>query len=113
MVSVRNTSVFRALGICSFNIAALAHITGSEIAGIRDEGLYFRWTPHPVIATFRDNKDYIRGPDIFLLYQYYKVGGLLTYAVIHVLKPGSHLRHWKPATVGYTVVMPLMERRVS
>ena len=70
MVSVRNTSVFRALGICS-----------SEIAGIRDEGLYFRRTPHPVIATFRDSKDYIRGPDIFLLYPYYKVGGLLTYAL--------------------------------
>ena len=27
----------------------------------------FRWTPHPVIVTIRDNKDYIR----VLLYSYY------------------------------------------
>ena len=29
--------------------------------------VYFRWTPHPVIVTMRDNRDYIRD----LLYSYY------------------------------------------
>ena len=29
--------------------------------------IYVRWTPHPVIVTIRDNKDYIR----VLLYSYY------------------------------------------
>ena len=28
---------------------------------------YVRWTPHPVIVTIRDNRDYIR----VLLYSYY------------------------------------------
>ena len=35
----------------------------------------FRWTPHPVIETMRDNRDYIIGPLIFLLYHYYRAGG--------------------------------------
>ena len=30
-------------------------------------GGFFRWTPHPVIVTIRDNRDYIR----VLLYSYY------------------------------------------
>ena len=30
-------------------------------------GVYFRWTPHRVIVTIRDKKDYIR----VLLYSYY------------------------------------------
>ena len=30
-------------------------------------GPYLRWTPHPVIVTIRDNRDYIR----VLLYSYY------------------------------------------
>ena len=29
--------------------------------------VFFRWTPHPVIVTIRDNKDYIR----VLAYSYY------------------------------------------
>ena len=33
-----------------------------------------RWTPHPVIVTIRDHRDYIR-VIIFLLYHYYRVGG--------------------------------------
>ena len=36
---------------------------------------YFRWTPHPVIVTIGDNRDYIGSPLIFLMYHYYKVGG--------------------------------------
>ena len=44
-----------------------------------------RWTPHPVIVTLRDNKDYIR----VLLYSYYTTitgsGVLLTYTPINRL----------------------------
>ena len=35
-------------------------------------GIYFMWTPHPVIMTIRDSRE---GPIIFLLYHYYRVGG--------------------------------------
>ena len=31
------------------------------------DGEYFKWTPHPVIVTIRDNKDYIR----VLLYSFH------------------------------------------
>ena len=32
-----------------------------RIASFNDDArIYFRWTPHPVIVTIRDNKDYIR-----------------------------------------------------
>ena len=37
--------------------------------------LDIRWTPHPVIMTIRDASNYIRGPLLFLLYHYYRVGG--------------------------------------
>ena len=41
-----------------------------------------RWTPHPVIVTIRDNRDYIR----VLLYSYYTTitgwGVLLTYHLV-------------------------------
>ena len=33
------------------------------------------WTPHPVIVTIMDNKDYIRVLLYSLLYHYYRVGG--------------------------------------
>ena len=35
--------------------------------------VYVRMTPHPVVVTIRDHKDYIRV--LFLLYHYYRVGG--------------------------------------
>ena len=35
---------------------------GTQILGVK-----VRWTPHPVIATIRDNRDYIK----VLLYSYY------------------------------------------
>ena len=39
----------------------------SDPRGIKDCLGVIRWTPHPVIVTIRDNKDYIR----VLLYSYY------------------------------------------
>ena len=27
---------------------------------VQNEEIYFRWTPHPVIVTIRDNSEYIR-----------------------------------------------------
>ena len=40
---------------------------------------YILWTPHPVIVTFRDKKDYIR----VLLYSYYTTikGGGSSYGI--------------------------------
>ena len=40
---------------------------------LRRLSVYFRWTPHPVIATIRDS-NYIK-VFLFLLYHYYRVGG--------------------------------------
>ena len=44
-------------------------------------GLWLRWTPHPVIVTIRDNRDYIR----VLFYSYYTTitgwGVLLNYGI--------------------------------
>ena len=43
--------------------------------------VYFRWTPHPVIVTIRDNRDYIR----VLLYSSYttiKEGGGSSYGIL-------------------------------
>ena len=37
--------------------------------------LDFRWIPHPVIVTLRDNKDYMKVLLYFLLYHYYRAGG--------------------------------------
>ena len=48
---------------------------GIYYLGFRVLGFTYRWTPHPVIVTIRDNKVYIRGPIIFLVYHYYRVGG--------------------------------------
>ena len=31
--------------------------------------------PHPVIVTLGDNRDVFKGPLMFLLYHYYRVGG--------------------------------------
>ena len=47
-----------------------------------------RWTPHPVIATIRDNRDYIR----VLSYSYYTTGwGILLRHHIGVQVPyGAH-----------------------
>ena len=49
------------------------------LKGLRFKTVYLRWTPHPVIVTIRDNKDYIG----VLLYSYYATmtvrGVLLNY----------------------------------
>ena len=45
-------------------------LTGSSIEFLKIISISagsFRWTPHPVIVTIRDNRDYIR----VLLYSYY------------------------------------------
>ena len=46
--------------------------------------IFFRWTPHPVMVTTRDNRDYIR----VLSYSYYTTitgrGVLLTYSLLVV-----------------------------
>ena len=42
----------------------LSELIPIEGLGLRES---FRWTPHPVIVTIRDNRDYIR----VLLYFYY------------------------------------------
>ena len=55
---------------------------GPELTGT-SIWICFRWTPHPVIVTIRDNRDYIR----VLLYSYYTTitgwGVLLRYATFH------------------------------
>ena len=42
-----------------------------EGRGLRLQDGLVKWTPHPVIVTIGDNRDYIRVP-LFLLYHYYR-----------------------------------------
>ena len=52
------------LGLSSGNIGIMEKKMEIIIMGVR---VYFRWTPHPVIVTIRDTRDYIG----VLLYSYY------------------------------------------
>ena len=49
---------------------------GLELGELGELGLeiqvYLRWTPHPVIVTIRDNRDYSR---VLVYSYYYRVGG--------------------------------------
>ena len=63
---------FRDYRVCGENIGIMEKKMETTISGL---GFRVRWTPHPVIVTIMDNKDYIRGPLIFLFYHYYRVGG--------------------------------------
>ena len=59
-----STDIQRSCGVVEW-----PHFIGlaSEVTSTPLSKMYFRWTPHPVIVTVRDNKDYIK----VLLYSYY------------------------------------------
>ena len=71
--------VFGILSMGNFVPWFLAPNHGPSIALLGLYRVYFRWTPHPVIVTIMDNKDYIG----VLLYSYYSTvtgwGVLLRY----------------------------------
>ena len=49
---------------------------------------YLRWTPHPVIVTIMDNRDYIR----VLLYSYYTTITVRGVLLRNTLRQEAHLR---------------------
>ena len=66
--------------------------------------IYFRWTPHPVIVTIGDNRDYIR----VLLYSYYcRVGGPPNIYIYIKAQGGSHILTSRRKCLPYSYMDPL------